>query len=94
MQGMERRGDYSRALFGTVLAKKTGRKRSLLPVWKLAKELVAENCRNCGASWRDEDTRGVKPNHARLVRAEGALAGRAHCAWSGSYFESVIHGTY
>ena len=77
--------------------KKTGRKRSLLPVQKLAWELVAENCDNQGASSRiggDRGTRGVKPNHARLVRAEGALAGRAYRVWMAFYFKAVIHGAY
>ena len=97
MQGTERGEDYSRVLFGTVLAKKTGRKRSLLPVQKLAWELVAENCDNQGASSRiggDRGTRGDKPNHARLVRAEGALAGRAYRVWMAFYFKAVIHAAY
>ena len=94
---MERRGDYSRVLFGTALAKKAGRKRSLLPVQKTAWELVAENSHNRGAisrSGADRGTRGVKPNHTRLVRAEGALAGRAYRVWMAFDFKAVIHAAY
>src|SRR5713101_4986846 len=88
MQGMERRGDSRTVRNGP--SKKTGRKRCLLPVQKLAWELVAENCDNQGASSRsggDRGTRGDKPNHARLVRAEGALAGRAYRVWMAFYFK-------
>ena len=91
---MERRGDYCRLLFGNGPGKKTGRKRSLLPIQKLAEVLVAENGCNCGARWRDGGTCGVKPNHTRLVRAESALAGRADRVWMAFDFKAVIHATY
>ena len=77
--------------------KKAGRKRSLLPVQKTAWELVAENSHNRGAisrSGADRGTRGVKPNHTRLVRAEGALAGRAYRVWMAFDFKAVIHAAY
>ncbi len=79
-------------------SKKTGRKRKPPPrVQKLVCELVAENSHNRGATSRsrgDRGTRGVKPKHARLVRAEGALAGRPYRVWMALYFKAVIHGAY
>src|SRR5437879_8045021 len=62
-----------------------------------ASELVAENSHNRGAiarSGADRGTRGVKPKHTRLVRAEGALAGRAYRVWMAFDFKAVIHAAY
>jgi hypothetical protein len=66
------------------------------PLQKLDWELVADwarlsgNGRNLRASPCDGTT-SVKANHARLVIAERAHAGRLEHRWNGGYFEAVIN---
>ena len=66
------------------------------PVAKLDWELVADwarlsgNGRNYSAR-RCDGTSSVKANHARLVIAERAHAGRLEHRWNGGYFEAVIN---
>jgi len=63
---------------------------------RTAEVLVAQNSWNCGARCCDGGTCGVKPNHAGLVRAKGALTSHADraCGWMAFGFEAVSYAVY
>lgn len=70
----------------------------LLPVKSTFVELVTDDERcHCGAgsgTRPDSDTGGVRSKHARLIGAEGALAGYIHNDWRGVHFKPVIDASY